>query len=77
MLLFADEMSSSVLSPCLFIMPLGKWLFFAKADGIDALRFRAKVNKVIFGTVGPAFTKCKVVLIGTSFVTMTLNCDFL
>src|SRR4051812_3132075 len=77
LLLGADEVAAAILLIAVFGRLHTEGLFFAEADGIDAIGGDAQRDQVLLGGAGAAIAESEVVFGGTALVAMAFNGDAL
>src|SRR5258706_2952598 len=74
-LLGADEVAAAILLPAGFVALVAEGLFFAEADGADAIGGEAEGDEILLDGAGAAIAEREVVFGGTALVAMAFDGD--
>src|SRR5258706_1535793 len=74
-LLGADEVAAAILLPAGFVALVAEGLFFAEADGADAIGGEAQGDEILLDGAGAAIAEREVVLGGTALVAVAFDGD--
>src|SRR4029077_12564061 len=72
-LLGADEVASAILLPAGFVALAAEGLFFAEADGADAVGGDAQGDEILLGGAGAAIAESEVVFGGAALVAVAFD----